>query len=163
MTNAHRRPGRVVARLFRAPSRLYDWRLGWLLGTRFCRLTHVGRSSGRRFRTVVEVVGRDDRAREVMVLCGFGRGADWYRNLRANGQAQIELGRYRFNATWRELDVDEAEPILAAYEHDHRLAAPIVRRVLTGLVGWPYDGSVTARRRLLAERPIIAFTPRSRG
>lgn len=29
--------------LLRAPARLYDWNLGWLLGHHFVRLTHVGR------------------------------------------------------------------------------------------------------------------------
>jgi hypothetical protein len=51
------RPGPVLRRLLRAPSLLYDWHAGWLLGRRFLRLTHRGRRSGRRYRTVLEVVG----------------------------------------------------------------------------------------------------------
>ncbi|OHV06641.1 nitroreductase family deazaflavin-dependent oxidoreductase [Mycobacterium talmoniae] len=154
------RPGRLVTWLFRAPSRLYDWRLGWLLGRRLCRITHVGRKSGRRYRTVVEVVGRDAVSGELMVVCGFGRRADWYRNLRANDAAAIEVGFRRFAAGWRELDVDEAEPVMAAYERRNRLLVPLIRRILSRVLGWRYDGSLEARRKLLAEMPIIAFKPK---
>lgn len=122
------RPGPVVRWLFRAPSHLYDRRLGWLLGRRLCRITNVGRKPGRRYHTVVEVVGRDKASDELMVVCGFGRRADWYQNLRANDTAQIENGFRRFDAAWRELDVDEAEPVMAAYERRNRPMMPLVRR-----------------------------------
>lgn len=154
-------PGRVVMWLFRAPSRLYDWRLGWLLGRRFCRLTHVGRKSGKRYRTVIEVAGRDKAADELMVVCGFGRSADWYRNLQANGSAEIESGGRKYDAEWRELDDDRAASVMAAYERRNRLIAPIARRILSSVVGWRYDGSEDARRKLVTEMPILAFTPKS--
>ena len=62
-----RRLGPVARRMARLPSRLYDWRLGWLLGHRFLRLTHVGRRSGRRYRTVLEVVGHAEPGEVVVV------------------------------------------------------------------------------------------------
>lgn len=37
---------------------------------------------------------------------------------------------------------------------------PVVRRILSGVAGWRYDGSFEARRRLMAEMPIIAFKPK---
>lgn len=70
------------------------------------------------------------------------------------------VGRERFAPTHRELDVDEAAAVLADYERRNRLAAPVVRRVLSRLVGWRYDGSEQARRRLVRERPVLAFRPR---
>ena len=48
-------PGPVMRAVFGAPARLYDAGLGWLLGERFLCLTHVGRRSGHRYRTVLEV------------------------------------------------------------------------------------------------------------
>lgn len=154
------RPGRLVSSLFRAPSHLYDWRLGWLLGRRLCRITHVGRKSGRRYRTVVEVVGRDKASGELMVVCGFGHRADWYQNLHANNTAEIEIGFRRFDAAWRELVIDEAEPVMAAYERRNRLAMPLVRRILSAVVGWRYQGGLEARRKLMAQMPIVAFKPK---
>ncbi|HWD43055.1 MAG TPA: hypothetical protein VHM23_04920 [Actinomycetota bacterium] len=64
MTN---RPGPIVRWLLRAPGLLYDRHAGWLLGHRFLRLTHLGRRSGRRHRTVLEVVGTGQAPGEVVV------------------------------------------------------------------------------------------------
>ena len=41
-----RRPGPILAAVLRAPARLYDWNVGWVLGRRFLRLTHVGAAPG---------------------------------------------------------------------------------------------------------------------
>ena len=154
------RPGPLLRTLLRLPSRLYDWNAGWLLGHRFLRLTHVGRRSGRRYRTVLEVLGIDPVTGEVMVLSGFGRNADWHRNLEAgDGTAEIEIGRSRFRARYRDLDTDQAAAVLEAYERRNRLLVPIVRRVLGRLLGRPYDGSDAARRDLVRTLPVVAFTP----
>ena len=150
-----RKLGRVSRRLARLPGRLYDWNLGWLLGRRFLRLTHVGRRSGRRYRTVLEVVGETDD--EVVVVAGFGRSADWFRNIAALPPIEVAIGRDRFRPEARVLPDDEAAAVLADYERRHRLAAPVVRRVLGWLVGWEYDGSAAARGRLVQELPFVAF------
>lgn len=149
----------VVRRLLRAPGRLYDWDMGWLLGRRFLRLTHVGRRSGRVYRTVVEVVGENPATGEVFALSGFGRSADWFRNLQAGPALEVKVGRDHFRPAHRVLDEDEAAAVLAAYEQRNRAVAPVVRRVLSWLVGWRYDGSDPARRRLMQELPVVAFRP----
>ncbi|HWM56187.1 MAG TPA: nitroreductase family deazaflavin-dependent oxidoreductase [Pseudonocardia sp.] len=72
--------------------------LGWLLDHRFLRLTHVGRHSGRQYRTVLEVVGRDRSRSEFFVVSGFGPRADWLRNLDASGRATVTVGKRSFPA-----------------------------------------------------------------
>jgi deazaflavin-dependent oxidoreductase (nitroreductase family) len=134
-------------------------RLGWLLDSRFLLLTHVGRRSGREYRTVVEVVGRLPESGEYVVMAGFGHTADWLQNLRAGGGREVTVGTKRFRPDFRELDVDQASAVLAGYEQRNRLIAPVVRRVLSRLVGWRYTGADDQRRRLVAERPLIAFRP----
>ena len=151
-----RRLGPVARRLARLPGRLYDWDLGWLLGHRFLRLTHVGRRSGRTYRTVLEVVGRTDDD-EVVVVAGFGHSADWFRNISALPPVEVAIGRDRFRPTARVLPDEEAAAVLAGYERRNRLVAPVVRRVLGWLVGWEYDGSAAARARLVQELPFVAF------
>lgn len=153
------RPGPLLRRLLRLPARLYDRHAGWLLGHRFLRLTHTGRRSGRRFHTVLEVVGIDPTTGEIVVLAGFGTATDWYRNVRARPDVEIEIGRFRFRAVGRVLDPDEAVAALADYERRNRLVAPVVRRVLSGLVHWTYDGSAAARQRLVRQLPLVAFRP----
>ena len=155
------RMGRIMKWMFRVrfPSRLYDWHLGWLLGSRICRLTHVGRKSGKRHHTVLEVVNADTATGEVMVISGTGPKAQWYLNLRANGDAEIETGRRRFAARYRELPIEEAAQVLAGYERRNRIIAPIVRHLLSKLVGWRFDSSDAARRRLVSQLPMVAFAP----
>jgi deazaflavin-dependent oxidoreductase (nitroreductase family) len=148
--------------LLRAPLRLYDWRLGWLLGERFLRLSHVGRRSGHQHNTVLEVVGRNHSNGEVVVVAGVGAHADWYRNVQADPRVNIIIGRRRYSATARTLNVAEAADVVACYERRNRWLGAVIHRVLTWLVGWPYDGSQEARRRLVEELPLVAFRPETR-
>ncbi|HEY3479262.1 MAG TPA: nitroreductase family deazaflavin-dependent oxidoreductase [Streptomyces sp.] len=150
---------RVARVVFRAPVRLYDHGLGWLLGRRFLCLTHLGRKSGRTYRTVLEVVGTDGE--EYVVVAGLGAGADWFRNIRARPPVEVVVGRQRFPAGHRVLAEDEAVEVIAGYEHRNRLAGPAVRFALGKLLGWPYDGSDLARRRLARQLPLVALRPRS--
>jgi deazaflavin-dependent oxidoreductase (nitroreductase family) len=158
MKNA-RRPGPVVRWILRAPAQLYDWKLGWLLGHRFLRLTHVGRRSGRHYRTVLEVMGTGQEANEVIVLSGQGPTADWYRNIQAQPPAEVAIGRRRFRPEHRILEPAEAVATLADYERRNRWVRPILQRTLTRLVGWKYDGSAEARQRLARQLPCVAFRP----
>jgi deazaflavin-dependent oxidoreductase (nitroreductase family) len=102
----------VVRALFRAPARLYERDLGWLLGDRFLCLTHVGRKSGRRYRTVLEVIGTDKASGEVMVIAGMGPSADWYRNIQASPAVEVVVGRRRFTPAHRTLDETEAAALM---------------------------------------------------
>jgi deazaflavin-dependent oxidoreductase (nitroreductase family) len=154
-----RRPSRLVRTLLGAPARLYDWNAGWLLGRRFLRLTHVGRRSGRRYQTVLEVIGAGATPDEVLVIAGLGTTTDWYRNLRRQPAAEVTVGRRTFRPAHRVLDEAEATAALAAYERRNRWVMPVVRRVLSWLVGWRYDGSPAARERLVRQLPVVAFRP----
>ena len=148
---------RLVRAIFRAPVRLYDHGLGWLLGRRFLCLTHVGRKSGRRYRTVLEVIGLTHD--EVTVIAGLGPSSDWFRNLQAGSTADVQLGRVRFAADHRVLGPAEAAAAIADYERRNRLVRPILQRMLTALVGWRYDGSRAARDRLVRQLPLVALRP----
>ncbi|MGH3622860.1 MAG: nitroreductase family deazaflavin-dependent oxidoreductase [Sciscionella sp.] len=159
------RPGPVLRLLFRAPTRLYDRDLGWLLGKRFLCLTHIGRKSGRRYRTVLEVIGTTPATGEVaegevMVIAGMGPSADWYRNIQANPAVEVVVGRRRFPPAHRVLDDTEAAAVVRQYERRNRWVLPVIRPVLSTLLGWHYDGSETARTRLVHQLPIVAFRAR---
>lgn len=155
----HRRPGPTLARLLQAPARLYDWNAGWILGRRFLRLTHVGRRTGRRYRTMLEVVGEDRERHELIVIAGLGRRAQWYRNVLAGGAVEVAIGHERFAPAIRALDAVEAAAVLAEYERRNRYIAPLVRRALSWLVGWRYEGTEAGRRRLAADLPMVALRP----
>ncbi|MEO8517795.1 MAG: nitroreductase family deazaflavin-dependent oxidoreductase [Dermatophilaceae bacterium] len=154
-----RRPSRALIVLFRAPTHLYQHGWGWVFGHRFLQLTHAGRRSGRTYTTVLEVISFDASTGEATVLSGFGAGADWLRNIQANGRAEITMGRASFPATYRLVPIDEAMAVFADYERRNRFAAPVVRLVLSWMLGWRYDGSGSARRRAAEQLPSVAFRP----
>jgi deazaflavin-dependent oxidoreductase (nitroreductase family) len=147
----------LARRLLRAPAVLYRWHLGWLLGERFLCLTHVGRRSGRLYYTPLEVIGAGGD--EFVVLAGRGPSADWLRNISTGPALDVAVGRRRFVPAHRVLGEQEAEAVIAGYERRHRWLAPLVRAVLSRLVGWRYDGGPAARRRLVRELPVVAFRP----
>ena len=148
-----------MRRAFLAPTALYGAGWGRLLGHRFLQLGHVGRRSGRRYRTVVEVVRYDRGTGEATVVSGFGRSADWFRNVTSGGPVTVDFGRGPRPAAYRVLGVDEAERVYAAYERRNVLIGPLVRWTLTVLLGWPYDGSPQARARMARELPMVALRP----
>lgn len=160
MTPPRHRPSPLLGRVLGAPAYLYDAHAGWLLGRRFLRLTHVGRRTGRRYRTMLEVIGQDRRTGEVLVMAGLGRSAQWLRNIEAGNAVEVAIGHDRFHPVHRMLTPVEASEALAGYERRNRLLAPIVRKVLSWLVGWRYDGSPAARLRLVTQLPVVAFRPR---
>jgi len=153
------KPGPVLRLFFRAPVRLYDHDLGWLLGRRFACVTHVGRKSGRRYRTVLEVIGTTPATGGIFVIAGMGPTSDWYRNIAANPAVEVDIGRRRFAPQHRVLEASEAVSIVADYERRNRWVTPIVRRILSRLLGWRYDGSDAARRRMVRQLPVVAFDP----
>jgi deazaflavin-dependent oxidoreductase (nitroreductase family) len=146
-------------RALKAPTALYERGWGWMLGHRFLALAHRGRRSGRRYVTVLEVVRWTPATREAVVVSGFGSGAQWFRNVIAGGAEDVRIARVRYPAHARVLAHDEAIAVLADYERRNRLVAPVVRVVLGRLTGTRYDGSESARRRLVAALPFVAFTP----
>lgn len=162
MNGAPSPPGWLRA-AFRVPDRLYRHGYGWVLGHRFLRLTHAGRRSGTRYCTVLEVVGGDRRIREFVVVAGFGPRSDWLRNIEAGGPLEVTVGRSRFGAAHRRLDFAEAESVLADYERRNRMITPILRPILSWLLGWRYDGSAEARGRMVRQLPLVALTPRGSG
>lgn len=128
-------------------------------GRRFLCLTHLGRRSGRTYRTVLEVIGVADG--EYFVVAGLGAGADWYRNIQARSPVEVVVGTRRFTPRHRVLGEAEAVEVIAGYERRNHWLRPVLQRVLGKLLGRPYDGSETARRRMAAQLPIVGLRERS--
>ena len=154
-----RRP--LLFRLLRGPVYLYRLHCGWLLGHRFVLLTHTGRRSGEPHQTVLEVVEYTSRTPTVVVMSGFGANSDWLRNLEAGGPSSMTISTRAYPVSHRLLETEEAMEAFAGYERRNRFVEPIVRRVLTRLLGWPYSGTVDNRRKLVEQLPLIALEPKT--
>ena len=144
----------------RAPVYLYRWGCGRLLGNRFLLLIHAGRRTGARHQTVLEVMEYRKEGPEFVVMSGFGRNADWLLNIQANPDPEVAVGWRRFTASYRFLEEEEAIDVVRNYERRTRFFAPVIRYVLSRLLGWRYSGSEADMRRLLTQLPLVAFRPR---
>ena len=142
------------------PVYLYRWKCGWLLGHRFLMLIQIGRQTGLRRCTILEVMEYRKGLPEMVVMSAFGRNSDWLRNIEATPSLEVIIGARFFPAVYRILDETEATAVIAGYEQRNR-NRPRRPRSFEPSVGWRYDGSEHARRRLAAQRPLIAFRPRS--
>lgn len=108
-------------RLMRIPVAIYRVGLGFLLGQRLVMIEHLGRISHRRRFVVVECIERFDTV--IRVASGFGREAQWYRNLAANEVAYLSTGSYRrVPATPRLLTEAESQLHLREYAVQHPAA-----------------------------------------
>lgn len=141
--------------LFRLPIALYRAKLGWLLGERILLIEHIGRSTGRIRRTVMEVVDHYTGEDTYVVASGFGTSAQWYRNLLAHPRAGIMVGRRRLTVDAVPLTPVEGGRVMAGYAARHpRTAARLCR-----FLGYPvHDGDYCA----VGERiPFLRLRPRS--
>jgi hypothetical protein len=108
---------------------------------------------------MLEVIAENRRSGEVVVMAGLGRSAQWLRNVEAGNAVEVAIGRDRFRPRHRLLSPEEASELLAGYERRNRWLTPILRRVLSRLAGWRYDGSAEARLRLVSQLPLVGLRP----
>ncbi len=150
-------PRGLRLRLYRLPIVLYRLRLGRLLGGRFLLLRHTGRRTGRARQTVLEVVRHDTEARTWYVASGWGERSDWFRNVLARPEAEIEVSGRRWGVQARRLPIEDAEHELADYARRHPAAARMVAR----LAGYRIDGLPKDIEALARIIPMMAFQRRS--
>ncbi len=55
--------------------------------------------------------------------------------------------------------IEGAEDVFAEYERRNRFIGPIMRAVISRLVGWRYDGTAAARRRVVDQLLLFGFRP----
>ena len=148
-------PRGLARLLWRAPIWLYRLGLGGLLGQRFVYLTHTGRKSGQPRHTVLEVIDHDKTTGAYFVASGFGDKSDWYRNVMANPQVNIQVGRKHMPARAERLPEASAEKELLSYNQRY----PTLIRILARVIGYKLNGTEEDVRGLAHFIPIVAFYP----
>jgi deazaflavin-dependent oxidoreductase (nitroreductase family) len=145
--------------LYRAPIRLYGLRLGWLLGSRFVLLTHVGRRSGLPRHVVLEAIAFDRASGACLVASGYGMRADWLRNVLARPRVSYQVGRRRYAGSALPLPPAESGRALSEYAARRPRAARAMMRV----IGQETDGSAESYARIGSDRehgvPLVSLRP----
>lgn len=123
--------------LWRAPIWFYRLGLGGLLGGKFLLLNHTGRKSGQPRQAVLEIDDYDSVTNTYLVASGFGRKADWYRNILKTPEVSIQVGRKRMKAVAEPLSADASGEAMVQYARKNPKAA----RNLTKLLGHELSGT----------------------
>ena len=151
-------PGGLLRWLLRFPITLYRLGLGWLLGGRFLLINHVGRKSGQMRQTVVEVAGHDRDSDTYYVASGWGYKSNWYRNLLAQPEISIQVGRRKLPVHAENLSPEAGAQVLLTYRKQH----PFTAGELGGFMGLDIGKSSDDELANIVRDslPIVAFHPR---
>lgn len=145
---------RFVARAGRLIERLFRWRLGWLFGHRLATVTHVGRRSGKTYRTVLYVQRYDRQTRDATVVSVWGE-SDWLRNIRAAPALRVDIGRGSYVPQQTFLTTGEIVDIEREFRRTHRLLA----RGQALLMHWPWPATDEQLTTMCRPMRAVRFSP----
>ena len=131
---------------FRLPVWLYRFKMGWLMGKRMIYFEHVGRSSGIKRRSVVEIIRYDQEKDIYFVVSGYGEKADWFRNIMKTPQVSANVERL------------SQERALEEFQ-DYARRNPKMFKYLGNLIGINLEGKEEEIEQLSQILPVIAFKP----
>jgi deazaflavin-dependent oxidoreductase (nitroreductase family) len=140
--------------IFKLPNILYRLRLGWMLGTRFMQLVHVGRHSGKVRRTILAVLNFDPDTKEILAVSAW-KGSAWYYNIQASPALRVETGRVHYVPQQRTLSPEEITTAFLAYRERH----PLFSRIVCRIPGWKWDASYEEFLELARTLRGVAFRP----
>lgn len=141
--------------LMKTPLILYHLGLGWMLGKRFLRLTHVGRRSGKVYHTVLAVLKYDETTREIMTVSPWS-ASNWYRNIQATPALEIQTGTVRYAPAQRSLTPEEIAVLFIEFRRQY----PIFSRIIARIPGWKIDSSYEEFLELARTLRGVAFRPK---
>lgn len=150
-----KRPSGITRLLFRAPIWLYRWNLGWLMGNRMLKMTHTGRISGEPRQVVLEVVKHDPASDTYYIAAAWGDRSDWVKNIRANPQVQVQVGRRKFAMLAEQLTPEQGELTILDYSQRHSTAMLNLAKYM----GYQLDGSEADFRELGRMLLLFSLTP----
>ena len=137
--------------LFRLPLAFYRAGLGWLLGSRFVLVEHLGRKSGSTRQVVLEVVDSEPSEGSYVVVAAWGEKADWFQNIKAHPEVVYQVGRRRFEGRAEILSRDQAAKVFLDYGRRY----PRMLQELMRFVGYRVETNEAAYRQLADFLPVV--------
>jgi deazaflavin-dependent oxidoreductase (nitroreductase family) len=148
-------PPAFVAAFFKLPLILYNLKLGWLFGQRFMVLTHVGRRSGKIYRSVLAVLRCDEKTHEILAVSPWS-SSNWYRNIQVEPALEVETGFVRYAPDQRSLSPEEIAAVFIEFRQKH----PLFSRIVARTPGWKIDSTYEEFLELARSLRGVAFCPK---
>jgi deazaflavin-dependent oxidoreductase (nitroreductase family) len=158
-SQSSQRPAAFMIPLMKMPLFLYRLGLGWFFGKRFVLITHVGRRSGKVYRSVLAILKFDAQTQEMVVVSPWSK-SNWYRNIQAEPALEVETGegigrRLRYKPEQRNLLPEEIAAAFIQFRREH----PIFSRIVARIPGWKVDSSYAEFLELARSLRGVAFRP----
>jgi deazaflavin-dependent oxidoreductase (nitroreductase family) len=144
----------LQAKLYRLPIWIYRLKLGWIFGKRALLLTHIGRKSGKRRQTVLEIIHLLPEEQQYFVVSGFGSHSQWFQNIQLEPRVTIQVGSKHMTALAQQLKPDQAEIVFLVYTQRN----PQVVRMLAKMIGYNVPHTPEGYRAFGRVIPVISFT-----
>ena len=109
--------------------------------------------------TVLEVIRYDPATKESVVLSGWGKKADWYRNIRVRPAMEVRTGGERYVPEYRFLAPEDNHTEITDCERRHLLAV----RIFAQVFGYPLGATESVRQEFASSLRLVAFRPRDIG
>ena len=93
-------------------------------------ITHMGRNSGKKRFTVLDVIRLDRSCKKYVFYSGWGHNSDWAKNIRKNPHILLSISGKRLTGKMNQLSSNEARNELLQYSLSHPLAFKIVTKFL---------------------------------
>ncbi len=119
------------------------------------QITHVGRRSGRTYKTILAVLKFDEKTSEIYAVSAW-KGSDWYYNIQAAPALAVETGFVHYVPVQRTLSAEEITTAFMEYRKQH----PIFSRMICRIPGWKWDSTYEEFLALAQTLHGVAFTPR---
>ena len=153
-------PPAFMIPFMKMPTILYRLGLGWMFGKRFMLLTHVGRRSGKTYRTVLAVLRFNEKTHEIFAVSPWSK-SNWYHNIQAVPALEVETGNGRFSTiryapTQRNLTPEE----IASLFIEFRSRYPIFSQMVARIPGWKINSSYAEFLELARTLRGVAFQPK---
>lgn len=118
MTALDKRPGKFLKFFFKVPIWMYKIGFGgferWF-GAQWMLITHIGRKTGKRYESMVDVMDYDKTTDTYYVEAAYGARADWYKNIQSSAVFEARVGRRKFKACAGALSTEGASDMLVQF------------------------------------------------
>jgi len=157
MTALDKRPGKFMKFFFKVPVWMYKIGFGgferWI-GAQWMLITHIGRKSGKRYESMVDVMDYDKATDTYYIEAAYGARADWYKNIQSSTVFEARVGRRKFKARAGALNTEGASEMLVQFYR----TKPAYTRSVMAMAGMKFKDEAELRElgknlTLLAVKP----------
>lgn len=115
-----KRPNALLKFFFKAPLLMHKLGFGgWehLIGAQWMLIVTIGRKTGKRRETLVDVMDYDKATDTYYIEAAYGSRADWFKNIKSNPNFEAQVGRRKFKACAEELPEKDTGELLVQFFH----------------------------------------------